>query len=68
MRQSTKNTLSISLLLLIPVIVSAIHIGLGLVLVGGWTVLNLACEKSKRKTIDEAKRRWRENGRIQTGK
>lgn len=68
MRQSTKNTLSISLFLLCVVVVTAIHTGLGIILVLSWTVLNLAWEKAKRKTISEAKRRWKEYGRIQTGK
>lgn len=68
MRQSTKNTLSISLFLLCVVVVTAIHTGLGIILVLSWTVVNLAWEKAKRKTISEAKRRWKEYGRIQTGK
>lgn len=61
MRQSTKNTLSIALLLLMPVVAGAISFWLGLVMVASWTIIVLTAEEAKRRAMDEVKRRLKES-------
>lgn len=61
MRQSTKNTLSIALLLLMPVVAGAISFWLGLAMVASWTIIVLTAEEAKRRAMDEVKRRLKES-------
>jgi hypothetical protein len=68
MRQSTKNTLSIALLLLMPVTIGAINFWLGVALVASWTIIVLVAEGAKRRAMDEVRSRATKEGRLQLGK
>lgn len=60
MIKSVKDTIGVWLLLLIIVVLSAIHVAIGLVLITSWAVIDLAwyagIEEGKRRTACSAKR------------